>query len=173
MAIFPACFPRCSSIVLGKTLQLAGAGGAPGFSLWGATKPVLGGRAASGFCSQDFLRFLLLAEAVVGGKHPFYSKETAWCLVVDGGTVMGSLFASANRVLVLIEKGKKKTKQPRKKQKHTKKNFQFVCCGAACRFPPTHGSCSLGLPLALFLLQRTQWYGCPPLGRMAFTAKIS
>lgn len=108
-----------------------------------------------------------------GGKHPFYSKETAWCLVVDGGTVMGSLFASANRVLVLIEKGKKITKQPRKKQKHTKKNFQFVCCGAACRFPPTHGSCSLGLPLALFLLQRTQWYGCPPLGRMAFTAKIS
>lgn len=108
-----------------------------------------------------------------GGKNPFYAKKTACCLVVDGGTVMGSLFASANRVLVLIEKGKKITKQPRKKTKTHQKNFQFMCCGAACRFPPTHGSCSLGLPLALFLLQRTQWYGCPPLGRMAFTAKIS
>lgn len=71
-----------------------------------------------------------------GGKNPFYSKKTAWCLVVDGGTVMGSLFASANRVLVLIEKGKKITKQPRKKQKHTKKTFSLCVVELLAGFHP-------------------------------------
>jgi len=40
------------------------------------------------------------------------------------------LFASTNRGLVLIKKWKKVF-------------FWRMCCGAACRFPPVHGSCSL------------------------------
>lgn len=32
---------------------------------------LLGGRAASGFCFHDFLRFHLLEEAVMGGNIPF------------------------------------------------------------------------------------------------------
>lgn len=36
---------------------------------------LLGGRAASGFCFQDFLRFHLLEEAVMGGNNPFPQRK--------------------------------------------------------------------------------------------------
>lgn len=49
MAVFRACFPRCSSITVGKTLQLAGASGAPSLCICGDA--LLGDRGALGFCS--------------------------------------------------------------------------------------------------------------------------